>query len=109
MQSERRDTITFEVRSMVPLIVESKIAGTDEEASLFALFKSAALLGTQHGDEVDFNYTQVAIAAGWKHLNERLRADSNQERKQLAIQMKHVATFGLPWERMLNLHGKSVF
>jgi hypothetical protein len=50
MQCERRETITFEMRSMVLLIVESNIAGTDEEASLLALFKAAALLGTQRGD-----------------------------------------------------------
>jgi hypothetical protein len=58
MQCERLETITFEVRSMVTLIAESIIAGTDEEASLFALFKAAALLGTQHCDEVNFNYIQ---------------------------------------------------
>jgi hypothetical protein len=109
MQCERHDTITFEVRSMVPLIVEIKIAGTDEEASLFTLFKSASLLGTQHGGEVDFHYIQVVIAAGWKHLNERLRSDSNNERKRLASRIKYVATFGLPWETRLHLHGKSVF
>jgi hypothetical protein len=67
MQCERRETVTFEVRHMVPLIVESNIAGTYEEASLFALFKAAALLGTQRGDEVNFNYIKVAIAAVWKH------------------------------------------
>jgi hypothetical protein len=47
---------------MVPIIVERKITGTDEETSLFALFKLAALLGTQGGDEVDY-------------LNERLRSE----------------------------------
>jgi hypothetical protein len=109
MQCERRETITFEVRHMVRLIVESNIAGTDEEASLFALFRAAALLGTQRCDEVNFNYIQVAIAAVWKHLNERLRSDSNKERKHLASQIKHVAAFGLPWETRLHLHGKFVF
>jgi hypothetical protein len=85
---------------MVTLIVEINISGTDEEASLFALFalfKAAELLGTQHGDEVNFDYIQVARAAGWKHLNERLRSDSNNERERLASRMKKVATFGLPW------------
>jgi hypothetical protein len=81
MQCERCETITFEVRIMFPLIVESNISGTDEVASLFALFKEEALLGTQRGDEVNFNYIQVVIAAGWKHLNERLLSDSNKERK----------------------------
>jgi hypothetical protein len=109
MQCERRETITFEVRSMVPLIVESNIAVNDEEASLFAFFKAAALLGTHHGDEVNFNYIQVAIATGCKHLNERLRSDSNKERKRLASRMKHVTIFGLPWETRLHLHGKSIF
>jgi hypothetical protein len=108
MQCERRETITFEGRSMVPLIVESSIAGIAEEASLFAFLKAATLLGTKCGDEVDFNYIQVVIAAGWKHLNKILRSDSNNERKRLAIRMKHVATFGFPWETRLHLHGKSV-
>jgi hypothetical protein len=76
---------------------------------LFALFKSAALLGTQRGDEVDFNCIQVSIAAGWNHLNERLRSDSNREIKRLASRIKHVKTFGLPWKIRLHLHGKSVF
>jgi hypothetical protein len=109
MQCERHEIITFEVRHMVPLIVERNIAGTDEEASLFALFKAATLLGTQHDDEVNFNYIQVAIIAGWKHLNERICSDSNKDIKHLASRMKHVATFGLPWETRLHLHGKSVF
>jgi hypothetical protein len=109
MQCERRETITFEVRHMVPLIVESNIAGTCEEASLFAMFKSEALLETQRGDEVNFNYIQVAIAAGWKHSNERLHSDRNKNRKRLASWTKHVATSGLPWETRLHLHGKSVF
>jgi hypothetical protein len=74
----------------VPLIVESKIVGIYEEASLFAFFKSAALLGTKRGDEVDCNCIQVAIATGWKHLNERLRSDINKERNHLANCMKHV-------------------
>jgi hypothetical protein len=106
---ERRETITFEVRHMVLLIVESNISGTDEEASLFALFKAAALLGTQRDDEVNLNYFQVAIAAGWKHLNQRLRSDRNKERKSVASRMEYVATFGLTWERRIHLHGKSVF
>jgi hypothetical protein len=62
---------------MAPLIVGSNISCTYEEASLFALFKLAALSGTQRGDEVDFHYIQVSITAGWKHLNERLHSDSN--------------------------------
>jgi hypothetical protein len=94
---------------MVPVIAESNIAGKDEVASLFALFKAAALLGTQRGDEVNFNYIQVAIADGWKHLNEILCSDNNNERNRRASRMKHVATFGLPWEIRLHLHGKSVF
>jgi hypothetical protein len=102
MQCERRETITFEVIYMFPLIVESNISGTNEEASLSALFKAAALLGTQCGDEVNFNYIQVDIAAGWKHLNERLSSDRNKERKNLASRMKNVATFGLPWETRLH-------
>jgi hypothetical protein len=109
MKCERRENITFEVRSMVPLIVESNIADTGEETSLFALFKAAALLGTQRGNVVNFKYIQVAIDAGWKHLNIRLRSDSNKERHRLASRMKHVANFGLPWERSLHLHEKSVF
>jgi hypothetical protein len=109
MQCEIRETITFEVIYMVPLIVESHIVGKDEEASLFSLFKAAALLGTQRGDEVNFNYSQVSIAAGWKHLNERLRSDRNKERKRLASRMKHIANAGLPWETRLHLYGKSVF
>jgi hypothetical protein len=87
---------------MVPLIVESNIAGKDEKASLFALVKAAALLGTQCGDEVNFKYIQVAIAAGWKHFNERLRSDRNKEITRLAIRMKHVATFGFPCETRLH-------
>jgi hypothetical protein len=79
MQCERRETITYEVRHMVPLIVESKIAGTYEEASLFDLFKSSALLGTHCGDEADFKCIQVAIAIGWKYLSERLRLDGSKE------------------------------
>jgi hypothetical protein len=55
MQCERRKTITFEVRHMVPIILERKIAGTYEEAPLFALFKSVALFDRHHGDEVDIN------------------------------------------------------
>jgi hypothetical protein len=94
---------------MVPLIVESNIAGTDEGASLFALFKATTLLGTQRGDQVNFNYIKVSIAAGWKHLNERLRPDSNKDSKRLASRMKHVANFGLSWETRLHLYGKSVF
>jgi hypothetical protein len=80
MQCERRETITYEVRHMVPLIV---IAGTYEEASLFALLKSAALLGTQRGDEADFKCIQFAIAIGWNYLSERLRLDGSKEGKRI--------------------------
>jgi hypothetical protein len=92
MQCDHRKTITFELRHMVPLIEESRIAGTDEEASLFALFKAAALLETQRGD-----------------LDERLRSDRNKEKKRLESRMKHDLTFGLPWETRLHLYGKYVF
>jgi hypothetical protein len=84
------------------------IASTYEEASLFALFKSSALVGTQRGDEADFKCIQVAIAIGWKHLNERLRSDGNKERTYLANSMTHVEDFGLPWETMFHLHGSYV-
>jgi hypothetical protein len=76
---------------------------------LFDLFKATAFFGTQCGDEVEFNYIQVAIATGWKHLNERLFSDSNNGRKRIVSRMKHVSTFGLLWETMLHLNGKSVF
>jgi hypothetical protein len=63
---------------------------------LFALLKSAALVGTQcSDDEADFKCIQVTIAIGWKHLNERVCSDGNNERKHLAIRMKHVKTCGL--------------
>jgi hypothetical protein len=109
MQCEHHETITYEVRHMVSLIVESKDAGMDEEARLFSLFKAAALLGTERGEDAGFKYLQYASAVSWKHLNERLPSDRNKERKRLAFRMKHVKTFGLPWETRLHLHGKSVF
>jgi hypothetical protein len=86
MQCKRRETITNEVRHMVLLIVESKIAGTYEEASLFALFKSAALLGTQCGDEADLKCIQAAIAIGWMFLSERLRLDDSKEGNRIEIE-----------------------
>jgi hypothetical protein len=109
MQCERQETITYEVRHMVSLIVDSMDAGMDEEARLFSLFKVTALLGTERGEEADFKYLQYAIAVGWKHLNERLPSDRNKERKRLASRMKHVKTFRLPWDTRLHLYGKSVF
>jgi hypothetical protein len=54
-------------------------------------------------------YLQYAMGVGWKHLNERLTLDRNKERKRLASRIKHVKTFGLPWENRLHLHGKTVF
>jgi hypothetical protein len=33
----------------------------------------------------------------------------NKERKRLSSRMKHVKTYGLPWETRLHLHGKPVF
>jgi hypothetical protein len=109
MQCERRETITCEVRHMVSLILESMDAGMEEEASLLLLFKAAALLGTERGEEAVFQYLQYAIAVGRKHLNERLPSDINKERNRLAGRMKNVKTFRLPWETRLHLHGKSVF
>jgi hypothetical protein len=109
MQCERRETITYEVRHMVSLIVDSMDAGMDEESRLFSLFKAAALLGTEREEETDFKYLQYPLAVGWKHLHERLPSDRNKERKRLASRMKHLKTFGLPWETRLHLHGKSVF
>jgi hypothetical protein len=47
MQCERQETITYEVRHMVSLIVDSMDAGMDEESHLISLFKTAALLGTE--------------------------------------------------------------
>jgi hypothetical protein len=73
------------------------------------LFKAAALLGTERGEEADFQYLQYAVAVGWKHLNERLPSDINKERKRLAGRMKNVKTCGLPWETRLYFHGRSVF
>jgi hypothetical protein len=109
MQRERRETITYEVRHVVSLIVESMDSVMDEEARLFSLLKDAALLGTERGEEADFKYLQYTITVDWKHLNERLPSDRNKERKRFASRMKHVKTFGLPWQTRLHLHGKSVF
>jgi hypothetical protein len=47
IQCERRDTITYEVRHMVSLIVDSMDDGMHEEYRLLSLFKAAALLGTE--------------------------------------------------------------
>jgi hypothetical protein len=64
MQCERRETITYEVRHMVSLIVDSMDAGMEEEARLILLFKAAALIGTEQGEEADFQYLQYAVAVG---------------------------------------------
>jgi hypothetical protein len=58
MKCERRETITYEVIYMVSPIVERMDADMDEEARLFSLFKAAALLGTERGEEADFKYLQ---------------------------------------------------
>jgi hypothetical protein len=94
---------------MVSLIAESMDSGMEEEARLLLLFKAAALLGTEWGEEAVFQYLQYDVAVGWKHLNERLPSDRNKERKRLAGRMKNVNTLGLPWETRLHLHDKSVF
>jgi hypothetical protein len=58
MQCERRETITYEVRHMVSLIVDSMDAGMDEESRLFSLFRAAALLGNEREEEADLKYLQ---------------------------------------------------
>jgi hypothetical protein len=64
MQCERQETITYEVRHMVSLILESMDAGMDEEERLFSLFKASALLGTERGEGADFKYLQYTIDVG---------------------------------------------
>jgi hypothetical protein len=109
MQCERRETITYEVRHMVSLIVDNMDAGMDEEYRLFSLFRASDILGTEKEEEADFKYLQYPLAVGWKHLHEHLPSDRNKESKRLASRMKHLKAFGLPWETGLHLHGKSVF
>jgi hypothetical protein len=83
MQSERRETITYEVKHMVSLIVDIMDAGMDEESGLFSLLKAAALLGTESEEEAEFMYLQYPLAVGCKHLHERLPSDRIKERTLL--------------------------
>jgi hypothetical protein len=78
MQCERQETITYEVRHMVSLIVDIMDAGMDEESRLFSLFRAAALLGTEREEEADFKYLQYPLDVDWRHLHERVPSDRNK-------------------------------